>query len=454
MTRAPDWSPSSWQSRPAAQQPKYPDQAALQEALACVKRLPPIVMSSEVHELRRQLAEVARGERFLIQGGDCSERFEECTARRIYSKVRLFLQMSLVLLDASKMKLLRIGRMAGQYAKPRSSLIETRDGVMLPAYQGDIINRPGFTEEERTPNPRHLIDGHHHSAATLNFIRGLTAGDFANFTAAEYWNLDFAERSPNAAMYHTIAARIGDSLRFMEAATGGSMRRLTRLEFFTSHEGLHLPYEEANTMIPVARPGWHNLGAHFLWIGDRTRALDGAHVEYFRGIENPIGVKIGNTIRPDELVELVRVLNPANEAGKLTLIHRFGARRIDASLPPLVEAITRAGAQVVWACDPMHGNTTTTASGIKTRSFDDILDEVRKAFELHHRLGTFLGGVHFEMTGEDVTECTGGARALTDEDLKHAYASLVDPRLNYEQTIEMAFQVGEVMQKWRGRGGS
>jgi 3-deoxy-7-phosphoheptulonate synthase len=446
-----DWSITSWRSKKASQQPSYGESANLDGTLALLRELPPIVPSGEIETLRKQMAEVCHGERFLLQGGDCSERFEDCRPAVIVRKLKVLLQMSLILLDASKMKVLRVGRMAGQYAKPRSQLIETRDGVTLPAYQGDIVNRPGFSSKERVPDPANMLAGYQYSAITLNFIRGLVGGDFSNLDYPDYWDLGFAEKSPHADTYHAVVARLSDSLRFLEASVGAPLGRLTRTEIFTSHEALLLPYEEALTRSVPHREGWFNQSTHFPWIGDRTRALDGAHVEYMRGIQNPVAVKVGGSMDPQELVALVERLNPNDEPGKITLTHRFGAKKIAQALPPLVEAVKRSGRKVVWCCDPMHGNTTTTAHGYKTRSFDDILDEVRLAFEAHHELGTFLGGVHFELTGDDVTECIGGARALREEDLQRAYNSLVDPRLNQEQALEIALQVGQVMQKWVGK---
>jgi len=445
------WSPSSWRSRPVLQQPSYPDEAALRGVTEHIHTLPPLVTSGEIESLKQELAEVAAGARFVIQGGDCSERFADCRTPIVMSKLKLLLQMSLILLDASQMKITRIGRFAGQYAKPRSILTETREGITLPAYQGDLVNRPGFSVEERTPDASNLLAGYQYAALTLNWIRGLVTGNFADIEYPVYSRLDFAEHSPHAEAYRDALRRLTGSVRFMEACAGASLRQLMKFELFTSHEGLLLPFEEALSHPVPHRPGCYNLGAHFLWIGNRTRALDGAHVEYFRGIENPIGVKIDGAIHLDELVELSRLLNPRNVPGKLTFIHRFGASRIEAALPPIVDAIRRADRAVVWMCDPMHGNTVVTDSGVKTRRFSDILDEVRSAFAVHRGLGSFLGGVHFELTGEDVTECIGGARDLTADDLSRAYHSLVDPRLNYEQALEMALQVGAQMPKWGGR---
>ena len=446
----PEWTPSSWRERPAEQQPRYPDENHLRQVLAHLGTLPPIVTSGEIETFKHLLAEVAAGARFVIQGGDCSERFEDCRTEVIIGKLRLLLQMSLILLDASQMKITRVMRLAGQYAKPRSSLIETRDGVTLPAYQGDLVNRPGFTAAERTPDPNNIVAGYQYAALTINWLRGLIAGNFSDLEYPEYWNVAFTERSPHAAIYKEMLGRLTRSVKFMEACAGAPIRQLMSFDVFTSHEGLLLPYEEVLTQTVPHRTGYYNLGTHFPWIGNRTRSPGGAHVEYFRGIENPVGVKVDGSLSPDEIVELSRVLNPRDQPGKLVFIHRFGARHIAEALPVLVEAIQRARRSVVWFCDPMHGNTVTTEDGLKTRSFDAILDEVRIAFDVHRRCGTFLGGVHFELTGEDVTECTGGAGELSEDDLRHAYRSLVDPRLNYEQALEMALQIGGLMPRWTG----
>ena len=445
------WTPSSWRRRTAQQQPTYLDPEQLRCVIEHIRTLPPIVTSGEIEALKHELAEAANGARFVIQGGDCSERFTDCRTPVVVSKLKVLLQMSMILLDASQMKITRIGRFAGQYAKPRSSLTETREGITLPAYQGDLVNRPGFTVEERTPDPSNLLAGYQYAALTLNCIRGMVTGNFSDLEYPEYWRLDFAERSPHAETYRQCLRRLTQSVRFMEACAGASLRQLMKFELFTSHEGLLLAFEEALTRTVPHRSGHFNLGAHFLWIGNRTRALDGAHVEYFRGIENPVGVKIDGTINVDDLVELSRALNPHNVPGKLVFIHRLGVHRVEAALPPILEAIERAKRSVVWMCDPMHGNTVLTDAGVKTRRFNDIVEEVRIAFAVHRRVGTFLGGVHFELTGEDVTECIGGARDVSPDDLSRAYHSLVDPRLNYEQALEMALQIGALMPRWGER---
>ena len=341
--------------------------------------------------------------------------------------------------------MINVGRFAGQYAKPRSSDTETRDGVTLPSFRGCNINRPGFTEEDRTPDPKLLLRGYEHAAMTLNFIRSLVESGFADLHHPEYWDIDFFSESPQAREYRKIVESIGSAVQFMETITGTDVDELSRVEFFTSHETLHLPFEQARTRQVPRRKWWYNLNTHFPWIGNRTRSPDGAHVEYCRGIGNPVGVKIGPSISAEELLELTEILDPDNMPGRLTLIHRFGADKIDTYLPPLIEAIRSAGRVVLWCCDPMHGNTVETQHGVKTRSFDDILDELEHALEIHQNSGSILGGVHCELTGEHVTECIGGARKLSDADLSKAYKSQVDPRLNYEQALEMALRIARRM---------
>ena len=440
-----DWSPSSWQQKPISQPVEYPDHAELKRTLCELSRLPPLVTSWEVENLKTQLAEAARGERFLLQGGDCAETFDECRSSVIANKLKILLKMSMVLAYGTRKAVIRVGRLAGQYAKPRSTETETCDGVTLLSYRGNLINRPRFTPEDRTPDPSLLLRGYERAALTINFIRGLVDGGFADLHHPEQWNLAFVNHSTRSDDYRQIIDSISQSVYFLEAIAGRRFDELNRSEFFTSHDGLHLAYEQAQTRQVPRRPHWYNLTTHFPWIGDRTRAIGGAHVEYFRGIANPIGVKVGPTMTPDELPELIDVLNPTNEPGRLTLIHRFGAGKIEHCLPPLIEAVRRCSQQVLWCCDPMHGNTVVTRSGLKTRSFDEILRELSLAFEIHVRSGSILGGVHFELTGDNVTECLGGARGLTEADLAKAYLSDVDPRLNYEQALEMAFGIAHRM---------
>jgi len=441
------WSPSSWRSKSISQGVDYADPDRLREAVGQLRQLPPLVTSWEVEKLKGDLALAARGERFLLQGGDCSETFDDCRPGTITSKLKILLKMSLCLVYGTRRQVIRVGRMAGQYAKPRSQQTETRDGVTLPSYRGLLINKPEFTPESRAPDPQLLLTGYHHAALTLNFVRSLIDAGFADLRHPELWDLAFVDYAQQPEDYHRIMTSIGDSVSFLEAISGHTLGELRRVEFYTSHEGLHLDYEQAQTRQVPRRSGWYNLTTHLPWIGDRTRNLDGAHVEYFRGIANPIGMKVGPSMQATELIELIDTLNPTNEPGRLTLIHRFGAEKIDDLLPPLLDAVRRAEKQVVWCCDPMHGNTTMTQTGLKTRNFDDILSELTGAFEIHEAAGTTLGGVHFELTGENVTECTGGARGLKEEDLQRDYRTDVDPRLNYEQAFEMALLIARHMSR-------
>lgn len=441
------WTPETWQQKPATQQPHYPDAAALQAALAQIKTLPPLVTSWEVNGLKAQLAEAQDGKRFVLQGGDCAESFADCQPQLITNRLKVLLQMSLVLTHGLRQKVLRIGRFAGQYAKPRSADSETRNGLTLPSYRGDNVNAPEFTAAARTPDPARLLEGHARSAMTINFVRGLIDGGFADLHHPEYWDLDWVQHSPLAADYQKMVDALGDSVRFMETLAGGSINDFSRVDFFTSHEALLLWYEQAQTRQVPRSEGWYNLSTHFPWIGMRTADPGGAHVEYMRGIRNPLGVKVGPGMNLEWVLQLCRVLNPDHEPGRLTLIHRMGAGKIEAHLPALIEGVRAAGHRVLWLCDPMHGNTLATSNGLKTRPFDDILAELTRAFEIHTRCGSHLGGVHLELTGEDVTECTGGARNLTDKDLERAYKSQVDPRLNYEQALELALKIVSVARR-------
>ncbi|HUO81838.1 MAG TPA: 3-deoxy-7-phosphoheptulonate synthase class II [Gammaproteobacteria bacterium] len=436
-----EWHPALWQSRTASQQPLYDDKQRLEAVIGRLSRLPPIVTSWEVEALKLQIADAQRGQRFLLQGGDCAESFDDCTSEKIAKKLKILLQMSLVLLHGLKKPVIRVGRMAGQYAKPRSADTETRDGLSLPSYRGDLVNRQLFTSADRVADPELLLRGYERAALTLNFVRSLAEGGFADLHHPENWDLGFVGHSPLEAEYRRIVESISDALDFFETISGRSIQDTTRVDFYASHEGLHLLYEQAQTRYIKRRQRWYNLSTHFPWIGMRTAQLEGAHIEYFRGIANPIGVKIGPAMTGEWLQQLVHVLNPNNEPGRLTLIHRFGAKSIDDCLPPLIEAVRATGALVLWSCDPMHGNTEITATGIKTRRFENILSELEAAFRIHHEKGSHLGGVHFELTGENVTECTGGARGLTDGDLNRAYLSQVDPRLNYEQALELAMRI-------------
>ncbi|MFI4957745.1 MAG: class II 3-deoxy-7-phosphoheptulonate synthase [Lysobacterales bacterium] len=434
------WAPDSWQRREALQQPQYDDALELAAAGAHLSRLPPLVTSWEVLALKQSLAEAQEGRRFLLQGGDCAESFADCTSPIISNRLKVLLQMSLVLVHGLKKPVLRVGRFAGQYAKPRSTDLEVRDGVSLPSFRGDLVNSPEFTAAARRPDPQRLIQAHAHSALTMNFVRALIDGGFADLHHPEYWDLAWVEHSPLAAEYWQMVAGIGDSLRFMETLAG-PIAGFSRVDFFTSHEALLLHYEQALTRQVPRHPGFFNLSTHFPWIGMRTAALNGAHVEYFRGIRNPIAVKVGPTVTPAQLLPLIDALNPDDEPGRLTLIHRMGNAKIAAALPTLLEAVKREGRRVLWVADPMHGNTESTSNGYKTRRFDNIRGELDQAFDIHEAIGTRLGGVHLELTGEDVTECMGGARDLSENDLDRAYKSMVDPRLNYEQSLELAMLI-------------
>ena len=436
-----DWHPASWQSQEASQQACYPDKAALDRAVADLSRLPPITTSWEIDDLKARIAKAQCGEAFVLQGGDCAETFDECTSENIVAKLKILLQMSLVMIYGLKKPVVRVGRMAGQYAKPRSADTETRDGVTLPSFRGDLINSRGFTADERIPDPQKILRGYERAAITLNFVRSLIDGGFADLHHPEYWDLDWVGHSSAANEYRNIVSSISDSLDFLETVSGRQFHRTQRADIFAAHEGLHLHYEQAQTRYLERRERWYNLTTHFPWIGMRTAQLDGAHMEYFRGIANPVGVKIGPGMTREWLQGIIALLNPNNEPGRLTLIHRFGAKSIEEHLPDMIRAVKEVGSPVLWVCDPMHGNTESTSDGTKTRRFDNVVAELESAFKVHESMGSHLGGVHLELTGENVTECTGGARGLTDADLARAYKSTVDPRLNYEQAMEIAMRI-------------
>jgi 3-deoxy-7-phosphoheptulonate synthase len=418
-------------------------------------RLPPIVTSWEVDALKYQIAKAQRGEAFVLQGGDCAETFAECTSENIVAKLKILLQMSLVLLYGLKKPVIRVGRMAGQYAKPRSADVETRQGESLPSFRGDLVNRSPFTAEDRAPDPQMILRGYERAALTLNFVRSLIDGGFADLHHPESWDLDWVGHSAMADEYHEIVRSISNSLDFLETISGNELHKTQRADIYAAHEGLHLLYEQAQTRYLDRRERWYNLTTHFPWIGMRTAAIDGAHIEYFRGIENPMGIKIGPGMSREWLQELLAILNPNNEPGRISLIHRFGAKSLEECLPDLIMAVKETGSPVLWVCDPMHGNTESTPDGTKTRRFDNIVSELEAAFRVHDSMGSYLGGVHLELTGENVTECTGGARGLTDRDLARAYKSIVDPRLNYEQAMEIAMRVsgvGSEPDRARGKG--
>jgi 3-deoxy-7-phosphoheptulonate synthase len=436
-----NWVPESWKSKVVRQQATYTDQKALQKAITKLSKLPPLVTSWEIFKLKQKLAEVQNGKRFLIQGGDCAESFGDCNSSIISNRLKVLLQMSLVLIHGLKMPIVRIGRFAGQYAKPRSSDTETINGQTLASYRGDLVNKIAFDEKSRTPDPSRMLIGHASSAMTLNFVRALIDGGFADIRHPEYWNLAWIEHSGQSTEYQDMMKQISESIGFAEILAGRRLGNLSRVDFYSSHEALHLNYEQALTREVPRQKGWFNLSTHFPWIGLRTNQLDSAHVELLRGINNPIGIKVGKETSKEHLVGLCKTLNPDNEAGKITLIHRFGSANIEAHLPAMIQTLKDEGIGVVWCCDPMHGNTESTSNGYKTRKFENIKNEVELALDIHRAKDSFLGGVHLELTGENVTECLGGARELNEKDLERAYETHVDPRLNYEQSLEMAMAI-------------
>jgi 3-deoxy-7-phosphoheptulonate synthase len=429
----------------------YPDAVAVEESAATLRTLPPLVTSWEIERLRRLLAEAQEGKRFVLQGGDCAEALADCRPESIASKLKILLQMSLVLVHGLKKPIVRVGRFAGQYAKPRSSPTETRGGQTLPSYYGDLVNRAEFTAPARTPDPRLLVSGYQHAAMTLNFVRALVEGGFADLHHPEYWDLSFFRHAGVSAElraeYERMTRNLADGLEFMEALGEQAVEELTRVEFYTSHEALNLHYESAQTRRVPRREGFYCLTAHFPWIGDRTRDPAGAHVEHFAGVRNPVAVKLGPAATARDVAATCERLNPADEPGRLTLVTRLGAAQAGELLPPLIEAAR--GRRVLWMCDPMHGNTTATSSGLKTRSFDAILRELEQTIDLHVAAGSRLGGVHFELTGEDVTECVGGMAGVTEAGLSTRYDSPCDPRLNYQQSLEMAFLLARKLSKPR-----
>jgi 3-deoxy-7-phosphoheptulonate synthase len=436
---------------PIRQVPEYPDQAALAAMEAKIARFPPLVFAGEARRLKASLARAGDGQAFVLQGGDCAESFGYFTANIIRDTFRVLLQMAVVLTFGGALPVVKLGRMAGQFAKPRSSDNETRDGVTLPSYRGDIINGPDFDPASRIPDPSRMEFAYMQSAGTLNLLRAFSTGGYADLHQVHRWNLGFVERSPLAERYADLATRIDQTLSFMQACGMSDLPQVRETEFYTSHESLLLPYEQSMTRVDSTSGDWYACSAHFLWIGDRTRQPEGAHVEFLRGVKNPIGMKVGPSMDADELVRLTEILNPSNEKGRLTLISRMGADKVEAKLAPLVRAVTRAGRNVVWICDPMHGNTTTVA-GYKTRPFDAIISEVRGFFDVHEAEGSFAGGVHVEMTGSDVTECLGGAHKLSETDLSANYATSCDPRLNAEQSLELAFLIAEELKARRVAG--
>jgi 3-deoxy-7-phosphoheptulonate synthase len=442
MPAAP-WTPQTWRDKPIRQAPAYPDQQALAAAEARLRGYPPLVFAGEARRLKASLALAAEGRAFVLQGGDCAESFGDFNANSVRDTFRVLLQMAVVLTFGATLPVVKIGRMAGQFAKPRSADMEQQDGKALPSYRGDIINGPEFTREARIPDPARLDTAYFQSAGRLNLLRAFASGGYADLHQVHRWNLDFVARSPLAARYQDLAGRIDETLGFMAACGIGSANtaQIRETEFYTSHEALLLPYEQALTRVDSTSGDWYGCSAHFLWVGDRTRQIDGAHVEFLRGIKNPIGLKVGPSTPADDLLRLIDILNPTGEPGRLTLISRMGAEKIHSHLPPLLRAVRREGSAVGWLCDPMHGNTISTARHIKTRSFDSILAEVRGFFDVFAEEGARPGGVHVEMTGQHVTECVGGAHRLNETNLGERYETFCDPRLNAEQSLELAFLV-------------
>ncbi|RLA72497.1 MAG: 3-deoxy-7-phosphoheptulonate synthase class II [Epsilonproteobacteria bacterium] len=443
------WTPSSWREKPILQQPTYPDVEHLKRVEAELKMYPPLVFAGEVRTLKKQLGDVANGKAFLLQGGDCAESFSEFHADNIRDTFKVLLQMSIVMQFASGLPVVKVGRLGGQFAKPRSSDFETIGDVSLPSYRGDIINAIGFTEAERVPNPERMAHAYNQSTATLNLLRAFASGGLADLHEVHKWNLDFARQSDLSAKYEELANNIEQSLNFMAACgvTSKTYRTLRETDFYTSHEALLLNYEEAFTRRDSLTGDWYDVSAHMLWIGDRTRQLDGAHVEFLRGVKNPLAVKAGPSMDPDELVKLVNTLNPDNEAGRLNIIVRMGADKVAEGMPKLVQAIEREGRKVVWSCDPMHGNTIKSSNGYKTRPVDAVLTEMKQFFQVHKAEGTFAGGVHLEMTGKNVTECIGGSFQVTEEDLSSRYHTHCDPRLNADQSLELAFLIADTLKE-------
>ncbi|MFZ0730660.1 MAG: 3-deoxy-7-phosphoheptulonate synthase class II [Methylovirgula sp.] len=445
------WSPDSWRTKPLEQAPVYPDAVALADVERQLGTFPPLVFAGEARKLKALLAKASKGEAFLFQGGDCAESFAEHAADNIRDFFRVFLQMAVVMTFAAALPVVKVGRIAGQFAKPRSEPMEVKDGVALPSYRGDIVNEIAFTEAARIADPVRQLMAYRQSAATLNLIRAFASGGYANLENAHRWMLGFIKDSPQSARYQELADRITETLGFMRAIglDPESQQELRQTDFYTSHEALLLGYEQAMTRIDSTTGDYYATSGHMLWVGDRTRQPDHAHIEYVRGIKNPLGVKCGPSLKPDGLLRLVDILDPGNEPGRLTLICRFGAEKIGDHLPKLLRAIKREGRNVLWTCDPMHGNTIKAKSGYKTRPFERIIGETRAFFAVHHAEGTYAGGVHLEMTGKNVTECTGGARAISEADLSDRYHTYCDPRLNAEQAIEVAFLIAELLKAER-----
>jgi len=443
------WAPNTWRNFPAKHLPAYQDEAELNGVLESVSKLPPLVFAGESRSLKKELSKVVEGKAFLLQGGDCAESFAEFHPDNIRDTFKVLLQMSLVLTSSASLPVVKVGRIAGQFSKPRSSPFEVKDGVELPSYLGDNINGMEFNEKARIPDPKRLFRAYSQSASTLNLLRAFSQGGFADLRQVHLWNLGFIKKTEQEKKYKVIQDKITDALDFMEACgiNTESNRRLRVVNFYTSHEALHLPFEEAMTRIDSTSGEHYDTSAHFVWIGDRTRQPDGAHVEFCRGIKNPIGIKCGPSLKPDELIELINILNPTNEAGRITLISRFGADKVEEFLPKLIRPIKKEGLNVIWSCDPMHGNTIKATSGFKTRPFNSVVKEVKNVFGVHQSEGTYAGGMHIEMTGQEVTECTGGAQKISDQDLSSRYHTHCDPRLNASQALELAFLISDEIKK-------
>ena len=436
-----NWNPVSWKEQPVKQLPEYPDTEELDRIYEQLRSLPPLITSWEVNALKNKLAEVAAGNGFLLQGGDCAEAFSDCKAPKIVNLLKVLLQMSFILIHEMGVPVTRVGRIAGQYAKPRSRDFERVEGEKIPNYRGDLINSIEKNPQARIPDPGRLIEGYNKAALTLNFLRALSDEGFADLHHPEYWELDFMKQNPYYQEYETMVNSIQKAVSFMETITPNEFNTLQKINIYTSHEALNLHYDAAQTRRVPRRKGWYNLSAHMVWLGNRTRDIDGAHVEYLRGIRNPIGIKLGPSYEMDETIKLLETLNPTHESGKIVIITRFGADNVGKELPPLIKTVKREGMPLVWSCDPMHGNTFKTGNNVKTRNFDDILREIRDTFAVHRNEGSYLGGVHLELTGDNVTECVGGANGLHEDQLHHNYETYCDPRLNYQQSLEMAFLV-------------
>ena len=450
------WTPQNWRSKVAKQQPVYPHQDKLKLTETRLAQLPPLVFAGEARRLKKKLARVAKGEAFLFQGGDCAESFAEFNANNIRDTFRLILQIAIVLTFGGGTPVVKIGRMAGQFAKPRSDELETKDGVSLPSYRGDIVNGLAFSKDAREPDPARMIEVYHQSASTLNLLRAFAQGGYADLHEVHRWNLDFVERSLQGERYRDLSRRIGEALGFMAACniTAETSAEIRETDFFTSHEALLLPYEEALTRVDSTTGDWYDVSAHMLWLGDRTRQTDGAHVEFLRGIKNPLGIKCGPSLEGEDLLTLLDKLNPLNEPGRITLITRMGSEKIKTHLAPLLRTIKKEGRVVAWCSDPMHGNTHMSTSGYKTRDFDRIVSEARDFFAVCDAEGVYPGGIHIEMTGKEVTECTGGASDVKDSDLAECYETHCDPRLNATQALELAFLVADHLKTERTRRGS